>query len=82
MDDQERLIGSSGGDAPDEWDEKGNAIRYKTVVTLKKKEGEEKNTNGAAKAKIYDIARLKLEKFHMVLHFLYSTIKHKVVTYT
>jgi len=95
------LLDDSGGEAPTEWDLEGNAIRYKTVVTLKKKEVKpEADTakqltgrGGAAAAakknqipppppKLYDISKLRLEKFHHVLHYLYTRCKDKVITYT
>ena len=36
LDEQDRLLESSGGEAPAEWDQYGNPIKYKTVLTLKK----------------------------------------------
>ena len=32
------MLDNPGSDAPEEWDEYGNAIRYKTVIMLKRKD--------------------------------------------
>ena len=80
---------NSGGEAPAEWDEYGNAVKYKTVITLKRKDpnqaAESSDHTGRSKStapKLYDISKLRLEKFHHVLHYLYMHCKDKVVTYT
>ncbi len=36
--DEDKLLETSGGEAPTEWDEDGNPIRYKTEIALYKKE--------------------------------------------
>ena len=106
---QARLLDNPGSDAPEEWDEYGNAIRYKTVIMLKRKEVKLPTSTGAsprpvsgargasairggrgakgkkeeapAEPKLYDISKLKLEKFHHVLHYCYTHCKDKVVSY-
>ena len=101
---QARLLDTAGNDAPEEWDEFGNAIRYKTVVQLKRKDPPKpapastqpspraagRGARGAQKKqekpveeppKLYDISKLRLEKFHHVLHYCYTHCKDKVVSY-
>ena len=82
------MLDSSGGEAPVEWDEYGNPVKYKTVVALRKKEpnlaqdGEQTGRSKTTAPKLYDISKLRLEKFHQVLHYLYMHCKDKVITYT
>ena len=88
LNEQDRLLETSGGEAPAEWDEYGNPIKYKTIITLKKLpktaiESIEANKATAPHqpAKLYDISKLKLEKFHKVLHFVVNHTKGKQPRY-
>lgn len=88
VNEQDRLLETSGGEAPAEWDEFGNPIKYKTVVTLKKLpktaiEAIEANRASAPNqpAKLYDISKLKLEKFHKVLHYIVNHTNGKQPRY-
>ena len=88
VDEQERLLDSSGGEAPEEWDEYGNPIKYKTVITLKKLASnpiealEPGRVSKEQPPKMYDISKLKLEKFHKVLHYVVIHTKGKKPRYT
>ena len=42
LNDQDRLLSNSGGEAPAEWDELGNPIKYRTIVSLKKRNASSK----------------------------------------
>ena len=69
FDDQDRLLETTGGDAPEEWDEHGNPVKYKTIITLKKKVVKPtaqaaQNKDPQVPTKLYDISKLKLERFH------------------
>ena len=94
MSEQDRLLDTSGGEAPAEWDELGRPIKYKTIVTLKKREQVNKNNssysnpNPKARAKddsgppkLFDISKLKLERFHQVLHYIVASVKDQEPSY-
>ena len=83
VDEQDRLLDTTGGEAPAEWDEHGNPIKYKTVITLKKLPTQpiELTVQGRISKeqppKMYEISKLKLEKFHKVLHYIVNHTKDK-----
>ena len=88
LNEQDRLLETSGGEAPAEWDEFGNPIKFKTVITLKKLSKTAIEAIEATKAsaphqpyKLYEISKLKLEKFHKVLHYIVSRTKGKQPRY-
>ena len=72
---------------PEEFDEDGNAIRYRNDITLKKMPKPREHPNpdpvpaDAPPKKLFDIGKLKLEKFHKVLHFIMYHCKGKKPNY-
>lgn len=57
-----------------EWDEKGNQIWYYEGITIRKKIGNKVNKSSD---KMYDISKLKPEKFLKVLHFIsYESVRY------
>ena len=84
MAEHDRLFDASGGEAPAEWDEHGNPIRYRTVVKLAKKPAPAQAAlpdSTGAPPRLYDISKLKLENFHKVLHFVVSETRGKAPVY-
>ena len=90
LEENQRLMDEQGLEEPDEWDEHGNPVKFKTIVNLKKKSNA--HTQNAYRAmilnppkeavapppKLYDISQLKLEKFQKVLHYITNnSIKNK-----
>ena len=78
LDEMDRMLDTSGGEAPTEWDQYGNPIKYKTVIILKKLPVEKEPITSAGKVpkrRLYDVSSLRLENFHKVLHFISSNLK-------
>ena len=68
-----------------EFDENGNEVKYRSVVTLRKKTFSNPvraNASDSAAPKLYDIGQLQLEKYHKVLHDLALKCKEREPIYT
>ena len=67
-----------------EFDEEGNEVKYKSVVTLRKKAFSNPvraSASSSAAPKLYDIGQLQLEKYHKVLHDLALKCKEREPIY-
>ena len=89
FDDRDRLLDTSGGDVPEEFDENGDPVRYKHEVQLKKMAGSGASNPASFRGvneqdpppMLFDISKLKLEKFHKVIHHLVFNCKDRQPVY-